>query len=501
MSGCFTRPVVVGAILLGLVAITSDVFAQVQEGPTPEQVAEWRTGAEQGDADAQTLLAIQYVEGRVVSLDYAEAVRWFRLAVEQGHAGAQTGLGFMYELGWGVEVEDVAAATLYQLAAEQGFADAQFHLARRYADGRGVARDEDEARRLFRLAAEQGHPAAQGILGVDIARDEPVRDLAPDDFVVRQPQGRPELQQSMFVSVIRRGEPVLDLTADEFIIEEDGERREVLRVERSEVPVQVAILIDDSEGFVRNLSHIRNGLNALLDGLPEGQQIAFLAFGDQMRTIVDYTSSKARLREGFARYRGFSETSAYLLNAVTETAVDLDRRGAIRPIIILITSEGGSNSSSGSLASSRLPSSGVVSPRGGQGLDADQVLSVLRDRMVAVHSLIVRGFGDLGLPSFSNNYSASTTATRGVLVQGTGDRDRAKLFEQLPTVTGGAREELGASSAVPQILTQIANDITNQYLVTYARPVGLVPPEEIEVRVTRRRHRVRGTPSRPIRVR
>ena len=179
------------------------------------------------------------MEGRVVPLDYAEAVRWFRLAVEQGHAGAQTGLGFMYELGWGVEVEDVAAATLYQLAAEQGFADAQFHLARRYADGRGVARDEDEARRLFRLAAEQGHPAAQGILGVDIARDEPVRDLAPDDFVVRAPQGRPELQQSMFVSVIRRGEPVLDLTADEFIIEEDGERREVLRVERSEVPVQV----------------------------------------------------------------------------------------------------------------------------------------------------------------------------------------------------------------------------------------------------------------------
>ena len=40
MSGCFMRPVVVGAILLGLVAITSGVFAQVQEGPTPEQVAE-----------------------------------------------------------------------------------------------------------------------------------------------------------------------------------------------------------------------------------------------------------------------------------------------------------------------------------------------------------------------------------------------------------------------------------------------------------------------------
>ena len=46
-----------------------------------------------------------------------------------------------------------------------------------------------------------------------------------------------------------------------------------------------------------------------------------------------------------------------------------------------------------------------------------------------------------------------------------------------------------------------ANEISNQYLVTYARPVGLIPPEEVEVKVTRRRHRVRSTPSRPIRLR
>ena len=66
----------------------------------------------------------------------------------------------------------------------------------------------------------------------------------------------PETEQSLFVSVIRRGEPVLDLTADEFVVEEDGERRDILRVERAEAPMHVAILVDDSRGLVRNPSHI-----------------------------------------------------------------------------------------------------------------------------------------------------------------------------------------------------------------------------------------------------
>ena len=144
----------------------------------------------------------------------------------------------------------------------------------------------------------------------------------------------PEAEQALFVSVIRRGEPVLDLTADEFVVEEDGERRDVLRIERAEEPMHVAILVDDSRGLVQNPSHIRNGLNELLDALPEGQQIALLTFGgDQVRTFVDYTSDKGRLREEATRYAAFSESSAYLMTALAGTAIALDQRGALRPVI------------------------------------------------------------------------------------------------------------------------------------------------------------------------
>ena len=304
-----------------------------------------------------------------------------------------------------------------------------------------------------------------------------------------------ELQQSVFVSVIRSGEPVTDLTADEFVIEEDGERREVLRVEPANVPMQVAILVDDSQGFARNLSHVRNGLTALINGLPDGQQIALSTFGEHVTRVVDFTTNKDVLLEAAARYAPFSETSAYLLNALAQTAADLDRRGAIRPIIVLLTAEG-ANTQMFRVSLGRQGDT-PISPRGGKGLDYKVVLEVLKETMVAVHSLVVRG---VGIPQFATTPDFST-ATRGALMQDSGDRDRASLLQQLPKVTGGGRQELGTTSAVPKLLAQMANEISNQYLVTYARPVGLIPPEEVEVKVTRRRHRVRSTPSRPIMVR
>ena len=299
-------------------------------------------------------------------------------------------------------------------------------------------------------------------------------------------------EQSVFVSVLQRSAPVLDLSAEEFVVEEDGQLREVLRVEpASIIPMQIAILVDDSRGVTRTLSHMRNGLSDLIDALPNGQQVAFITFGDEMRTVVDYTRDTARLKTAVTRFVTFSETGSYLPNALVATALDLWRRGAIRPIIILVTTEG-TNAATGRLSSGAgLP--GGVSPRGFLGLGYDRVLNVLRETRSAVHTLVVRG---VGVPTFASGASLST-ATRGQVREGMGDRDRAALLEQLPKVTGGGREELGTTSALAELLTRIANEVANQYLVTYARPAGLIPPTKIEVSVTRRRMTVRSTPAHP----
>jgi len=298
--------------------------------------------------------------------------------------------------------------------------------------------------------------------------------------------------QAVFVSVVRDGRPVLDMALDEFVIEEEGERREVLAVNRAQVPVQVAILVDDSLGVTSNLGHLRSGLLELIEALPEAQMSTLLAFGDQLRTVVDFTQDKQVLRDAVGQFSQFSETSWFLPNALAETAIDMWDRGAVRPVIVLVTSEG-ANSATARVRTFR-QGDAVISPRGGQGMAFDRVLEILRDTKVAVHTLVVRG---TGLVDFATGFG-DDPGLRGLSQETAGDRDRAALLEELPRVTGGGREELGTTSTLSELLNRIGDEISNQYFVVYARPAQLIPPEEIEVSVTRDDVTVRATPAHPI---
>jgi TPR repeat protein len=56
-----------------------------------EELELLKSGAEQGDADAQSNLGDMYDNGDCVPQDFVEAMRWYRLAADQGHASAQYG--------------------------------------------------------------------------------------------------------------------------------------------------------------------------------------------------------------------------------------------------------------------------------------------------------------------------------------------------------------------------------------------------------------------------
>lgn len=69
-------------------------------------VAIWRPLAEQGNAEAQTLLGAMYWSGEGVPRDHAEAAKWYLRAAQQGYARAQNDIGFMYGFGEGVPPRD-----------------------------------------------------------------------------------------------------------------------------------------------------------------------------------------------------------------------------------------------------------------------------------------------------------------------------------------------------------------------------------------------------------
>src|SRR6266566_2669429 len=84
-----------------------------------------RARAEQGDAKAEADLGSMYSQGKGVSQDYAEALRWYHKAAEQGDAKAEADLGSMYSQGKGVSQDYVEALRWYHKAADQGDAKAE----------------------------------------------------------------------------------------------------------------------------------------------------------------------------------------------------------------------------------------------------------------------------------------------------------------------------------------------------------------------------------------
>ena len=99
--------------------------------------------AEQGDAQAQTLLGLWYFSGDHAGHDYAKAAEWFRKAGEQGNTQAQSKLGLLFLTGQGVPKDKVKAFEWFRKAAEQGGCQVAVlcgHFIARQSEGRRMAR-------------------------------------------------------------------------------------------------------------------------------------------------------------------------------------------------------------------------------------------------------------------------------------------------------------------------------------------------------------------------
>jgi len=116
--------------------------------------------AERGEAGAQYLLGVLYLQGQGLARSDQDAARLLGRAAEQGYAKAQVRLGDLYAAGRGVARDDMTARAWYQKAAGQGDADAQVKLGDIYASGTGVPQSAFQAYVWYGLAARSGSAAA-----------------------------------------------------------------------------------------------------------------------------------------------------------------------------------------------------------------------------------------------------------------------------------------------------------------------------------------------------
>ena len=263
-------------------------------------------------------------------------------------------------------------------------------------------------------------------------------------------------QKVMYVSVVNdAGAPVMDLGTADFIIREDNVAREVLRVEPASDPMQIAVLVDNSTAARDNISHMRQALPSfvatLTDG-PAGQknEVSIVAIGERPTVLADYSTNRAALQKGIDRIWALRDTGAYLLDGIPEVCQGLKKREAGRPVIVALTTEGPEFSNR----------------------QHDQVIEPLKATGAALNVIVI------GRPSSSLSSEA---------------RERGLVLDEGPRLTGGARMDILAIEGLAVKLKQLADQLTHQYKVTYARPQSLIPPERFAVATSKPGLTARGT--------
>ena len=249
--------------------------------------------------------------------------------------------------------------------------------------------------------------------------------------------------RSIYVSVLdNKDAPVTGLKAADFQVREDGAAREVLRAEPATAPLQIVLLVDDSQAMNQALQPMREGLTKFVEKMQGHAEIGIVTVGERSTSLVQPTTDLNALKRGITRIFARPGSGAYMLDGIQDVSQGFQRREAERPHIIGITMDTVEFSN----------------------LQWQMVLKTLNASGATLHML------SLGMPSSS--MSDEMRNLNQTIAEGTKD-------------TGGRRDQVLATSGIPEAVLRVADDLLQQYVVTYGRPERLIPPEKLQVTVSK----------------
>lgn len=247
-----------------------------------------------------------------------------------------------------------------------------------------------------------------------------------------------------------KGAPVTDLTAADFAIKEGGKAREIVKVAPATGLIQIAVLVDDNGTGI-----FRYAVGKFIESLLGRAEFAVSTVTGQMLRLVDYTTSGQSLSEAIGKLNARPATNdgGQLLDGISETAKELERRKAPRPVIVALTVGGVEHST----------------------LPAHHVLDNLRQSGASLHVITV-------VNSTLRSQSNPTTAA-GLMEE---NMNLSEVLGDGPKQSGGRREEIVAAAGVVSGLQQLADALKTQYLIEYSLPEGVKPSDKLSVSVKRR---------------
>jgi VWFA-related protein len=261
-------------------------------------------------------------------------------------------------------------------------------------------------------------------------------------------------ERTLYVSAVNdKGEPVEGLGPDAFVVREDGVRREVLRVSAATEPIDIALLVDNSQAVRDSITFMRESVSRFVERMAPKNQIALIGLADRPTILVDYTNDPKRLASGVGRLFAMPASGMTLLDAVFETSQGMRKREGPRAAIVAVFTDG----------------------REFTNRYSRDVAQEARRAEVPVYLI--------GVGRFLHSEEQST-------------RERSFFLEEGPDTTGGERITILAPMALPDVVDRVARELSKQYKVVYSRPESLIPPEKVEVSSARAEVMMHGAPAR-----
>ena len=264
-------------------------------------------------------------------------------------------------------------------------------------------------------------------------------------------------EKVLYLTVVDKdGKSVTDLKTEEVLIRESDGDREVVSVKRSTRPLAIEILADTTKqaggtgmmssqtsqtGAAELIRDIRVAIGQFIKdiaaGGPEhGMQI--MEFGQAAIPVTKMTSDVAELEKGVTRLFPKPNAASLLLEAIIEASKELSKAKQPRRAIVALNIEPGDEQS------------------------AAQVQKM--------HDELVKSRASLWAVSLQVGQNRNQM--------------RGLVLERLTANTGGRREFIQAQSALEQMMKNIADNLLQQYEVTFKRPNGS-KPQAIAVGVRR----------------
>ena len=217
---------------------------------------------------------------------------------------------------------------------------------------------------------------------------------------------------------------VQTLTKDDFQVFEDGVKQSIISFQHSDLPVSIALVVDNSGSMSRKRPAVNKSALDLIEASNPQDEAFVVNFSDEAFIDQEFTSSVNKLREGLSHIESRGGTALYdaVVASADKLAIDAKRP---KQVLVLIT-DGEDNAST---------------------LNLEQTIR----RVQQLSGPVIYSIGLL----FGDEMSHSEV------------RHARRALEMLSTETGGIAFFPKSLEQVDQIAAEVARDIRSQYTIVY----------------------------------